>query len=48
VVLRYEEFLMMEEELEQFEDLKQLREAKVEEADAPTMSLDAVQKELEL
>jgi PHD/YefM family antitoxin component YafN of YafNO toxin-antitoxin module len=48
VVLPYEEFLMMEEELQQFEDLKQLREAKAEEADAPTMSLDAVKKELGL
>jgi hypothetical protein len=47
-VLSYEEFLMVEEELQQFEDLKQLREAKAEEADAPTMSLDAVRKELGL
>jgi hypothetical protein len=48
VVLSYEEFLMVEEELQQFEDLKQLREAKVEEGDAPTTSLDAVKKELGL
>ena len=48
VILPYEEFLMVEEELQQFEDLKQLREAKVEEADAPTMSIDAAQKELGL
>ncbi len=48
VVLSYEEFLMVEEELAQFEDLKQLREAKIEEADAPAMSLDAVKKELGL
>ncbi len=48
VVLPYEEFLMLEEELEQFEDLKQLREAKAAEADAATMSLDAVKKELGL
>jgi hypothetical protein len=48
VVLPYEEFLMMEEELEQFEDLKQLRAAKAEEADSPTMSLDAVKRELGL
>ena len=48
VVLSYEEFLMMEEELQQFEDLKQLREAKAEEADAPTVALDAVRKELGL
>jgi PHD/YefM family antitoxin component YafN of YafNO toxin-antitoxin module len=48
VVLSYEEFLMVEEELQQFEDLKQLCEAKAEEADAPTVSLDAVRKELGL
>ena len=48
VILPYEEFLIMEEELEQFEDLKQLREAKVEEANATTASVDAVKKELGL
>ncbi len=48
VVLPYEEFLAVEEELEQYEDLKQLREAKAEEANAPTLSLDAVKEELGL
>ena len=48
VVLSYEEFLMVEEELQQFEDLKQLREAKAEEADSPTVPLDVVRKELGL
>jgi hypothetical protein len=48
VVLPYEEFLKMEEELEQYEDLKLLREAKAAEADAPTLSLDAVKQELGL
>jgi PHD/YefM family antitoxin component YafN of YafNO toxin-antitoxin module len=48
VILPYEEFLEMEEELEQYEDLKLLREAKTEEADAPTLSLDAVKEELGL
>jgi hypothetical protein len=48
VVLPYDEFLMLEEELQQYEDLKQLREAKAEEADAPSMPLDAVRKELGL
>ncbi|MFZ1936562.1 MAG: hypothetical protein WCB27_14225 [Thermoguttaceae bacterium] len=48
VVLPYDEFLLVEEELQQLEDLKQLREAKIEEADAPTVSLDAVRKELGL
>jgi hypothetical protein len=48
VVLPYGEFLMLEKELQQFVDLKQLIEAKVEEADAPTVSLDAVKGELGL
>ena len=48
VVLPYEEFVMMEEELQQFEDLKQLREAKTAEANSPTVPLDAVKKELGL
>jgi hypothetical protein len=39
---------MLEEDLQQYEDLTQLREAKAEEADAPTMPLDAVKKELGL
>jgi PHD/YefM family antitoxin component YafN of YafNO toxin-antitoxin module len=48
VVLPYDEFLLVEEELQQLEDLKQLREAKIKEADAPTVSLDAVREELGL
>ncbi|MEN6556844.1 MAG: hypothetical protein ABFC54_01560 [Thermoguttaceae bacterium] len=36
------------EKLQQFEDLKQLRAAKAEEASEPTASLDAVKKELGL
>jgi hypothetical protein len=48
VVLPYEEFVQIEEELQQFEDLKQLRDAKAAEADSPTVSLDEVKKELEL
>ena len=39
---------MIEEELQQFEDLKQLREAKTAEADSPTVPLDDVKKELGL
>ena len=48
VVLPYEEFVMIEEELQQFEDLKQLREAKTAEADSPTVPLDDVKKEFGL
>jgi hypothetical protein len=40
--------LIVEEELQQVEDLKQLRAAKVEEGDAPTVSLDTARKELGL
>ena len=36
VVLPYEEFLMIQEELQEYEDLKELRAAKAEEEDAPT------------
>ena len=43
-----QEDYLNEEELQQVEDLKQLREAKAEEADLPTTSLDAVKNELGL
>jgi len=48
VILPYEEYLMLEEELQQFEDLKQLRAAKAEQADAPTTPLDMEVRELGL
>ena len=48
VVLPYEEFLMLEEEVQRFEDLKALRAAKAEEADAPTVSLPEAKKQLGL
>jgi hypothetical protein len=48
VVLTYEEFLSIEEELQDFEDIKQLREAKAEEAGAPNIPLAEVKKELGL
>ena len=48
VVLPYEEFVMIEEELQEYCDLKELRAAKAEEADAPTESLCDVKKELGL
>ena len=47
-VLPYEEFVMIEEELQDYEDLKELRAAKAEEADEPTVPLPDVKKELEL
>lgn len=48
VILPYEEYVMLEEELQQYEDLKQLRAAKAAEAAAPTTPLDAVKEELGL
>jgi len=48
VVLPYEEFVLLEEELQTFEDLKALRTAKSEECEAPTIPLSKARKELEL
>ena len=45
-VLPYEEFLQIQEEIEDYEDLKQLRRAKAEDGEAPTVSLDDAKKEL--
>ena len=48
VILPYEEFLLMEEELQDYEDLKQLRASKAEEANAPTIPLDEAKRKLRL
>ncbi len=48
VVLPYEEFVMIEEELQEYEDLKELRTAKAAEAGEPSVSLRDVKKELGL
>lgn len=48
VVLPYEEFVMIEEELQEYYDLKELRAAKAAEADSPTVPLSEVKKELGL
>jgi hypothetical protein len=47
-VLPYEEFVKVKEELNDFEDLKELRAAKMEEANAPVASLSSVRKELNI
>lgn len=47
-VIPYEEFVQIQEELEDYECLKALREAKSKEADANTTSLDEVKEELGL
>ena len=48
VVLPYSEFIALLEELQDFYDLKELREAKKEEGDAPTLSFEEAKKELGL
>ena len=46
VVLPYEEFLAIQELLEDLEDLQDLRTAKQEEGDFPSVSLTEVEKML--
>lgn len=46
VVLPYEEFLQMQAEIEDYEDLKTLRDEKTSAHSEPTRSLDAVIKDL--
>lgn len=48
VVLPYEEFLSMQEALEDFEDLKQLRKEKIETNNQSAIPLDEVTRNLEL
>ena len=48
VILSYEDFLKIQEELDSYEDLRALREAKEKEGDAPTISLKDAKKELNL
>lgn len=47
-ILPYEEFLKIQESLEDYEDLKELRLAKAKEANAKTVSLKEVKKKLKL
>lgn len=47
-VIPYEEFLKIQEELNDYEDFKELRQAKKAEKDAPTVSLEEVKKVLGL
>ena len=47
-VLPYEEFETLQEELDQYEDLKDLRAAKAQEANAPVSSLRSVREELKI
>ncbi|NES01237.1 MAG: type II toxin-antitoxin system Phd/YefM family antitoxin [Symploca sp. SIO1B1] len=45
-VLPYEEYLLIQEILEDIEDLNALRQAKAEEKDAPTLTLAALKEQL--
>ena len=47
-VLPYEEFVKIGEELDDFEDLKDLRAAKADETNAPTTPLASVRQELNI
>jgi len=46
VVLPYEEFLKIQEELEDYDDLRSLREAKETEKDAPTIGMAKLKKRI--
>jgi len=46
VILPYEEFLKVREELEDYEDLRCLRAAKQEEKDSPTIGMVEVKKQI--
>ncbi|MCD5406557.1 MAG: hypothetical protein LRZ99_02555 [Desulfotomaculum sp.] len=48
VVLLYEDFLKIQEELDKYENLRILREAKKEEGDAPVTSFQDARKKLNL
>ena len=46
VVLPYEEFLKVKEELEDYDDLRSIREAKETEKDAPTIGMAELKKKI--
>ncbi len=46
VVIPYEEFLKLQEELHSYEDLRCLREAKEAEGKAPTIGIDELRKRM--
>jgi len=48
VVIPYEEFIELQEQLADYEDLRELRKAKDQEADAPTVSLEEAKKRLNI
>ena len=48
VILPYEDFLKIQEELESYDDLRMLREAKEKEGNSSTISLKEAKKELNI
>lgn len=48
VVIPYEEFVRVRDELEEFEDLRQLREAKEQEKNAPSYTIEDAKKQLDM
>jgi hypothetical protein len=48
VVLPYEEYLKVQEELQDYEDLRCLREAKEAEKDAPTIGRDELKEKIKM
>lgn len=48
VILPYEDFVKMQEEIENYEDLRMLRKAKKKEGRSPTVSLERAKKELDI
>jgi len=47
-VLPYDEYLKIQEELQDYEDLRNLREAKEAEKDAPTIGMDELKKKIKM
>ena len=48
VILPYDDFLKIQEELESYDDLRMLREAKEKEGNSSTISLKEAKKELNI
>jgi hypothetical protein len=48
VIISYEEFVKIQEELDNYDDLCYLREAKKKECDAPTLNLKEVKEKLNI
>ena len=48
VILPYEDFLIIQEELDNYEDLRILRKAKAREGDAPVVTLKEAKKKLKI